>query len=117
MYFKILKKDLKRKKSMNLILLLFIFLATTFIATSLNNLSVVMNGVNYFLEVSGVSDFLIVTMGGGTDGSSQNEQNIEAFLEQQKDVRDSAVDENLYLANYHLELDSGKNFESTSSNM
>lgn len=117
MYFKILKKDLKRKKSMNLILLLFIFLATAFIATSLNNLSVVMNGVNYFLEVSGVQDYLIVTMGGGTDGSSQNEQNMEEFLDQQKDVKDYAVDENLYLANYHLEPDSGKAFESSTSNM
>lgn len=117
MYFKILKKDLKRKKSMNLILLLFIFLATTFIATSLNNLSVVMNGVNYFIEVSGVRDFLIMTMGSGTDGSSRNEQNIEAFLDQQKDVKDYAVDENLFLANYYLEPDSGKAFESSETNM
>lgn len=102
---------------MNLILLLFIFLATTFIATSLNNLSVVMNGVNYFIEVSGVQDFLIMTMGSGTDGSSRNEQNMEAFLDQQKDVKDYAVDENLFLANYHLEPDSGKAFESSETNM
>lgn len=45
MNFKILKKDLKRKKSMNLILLIFIFLAMTFIAGSLNNLAVVTNGM------------------------------------------------------------------------
>lgn len=116
MYSKILKKDLKRKKSMNFILLLFIFLATTFIATSLNNLSVVMNGVNYFMEISGVQDYLIITMGGGTDGSSQNEQNMEEFLDQQKDVEDYDVDEILYLADYHLEPDSGKEFESHSTN-
>ena len=37
MNLKILKKDLKRKKSMNFILLLFVMLATTFIAASVNN--------------------------------------------------------------------------------
>lgn len=46
MNFKILRKDLKRKKSMNLILLLFVMLATTFIAASLNNLKIVTNGLD-----------------------------------------------------------------------
>lgn len=60
MNLKILKKDLKRKKSMNLILLIFIFLATTFIAGSLNNLLVVMNGTDYFMKESGISDFIFI---------------------------------------------------------
>ena len=36
MYLRILKKDLKRKKTMNVILLIFVILAATFIASSAN---------------------------------------------------------------------------------
>ena len=38
MFFKILKKDLKRNRSMNIILLLFIIVAAAFVASGLNNL-------------------------------------------------------------------------------
>ena len=62
MNFRILKRDLKRKRSINVILLVFIFLSTMFIAGSLNNFAVVTTGVDYFLEQSGIGDFLIVTM-------------------------------------------------------
>ena len=63
---------------MNLILLIFIFLATTFIAGSLNNLLVVMNGTDYFMKESGISDFIFVTMGGSKDDLSEdNRKNIK----------------------------------------
>lgn len=62
MYFRILKKDLKRKRTMNVILLLFIILAGTFIASSVNNIITVENAVDYYFERAGVSDFLVVTM-------------------------------------------------------
>lgn len=112
MHFKILKKDLKRKKSMNLILLLFIFLATTFIAASLNNLSVVMNGTDYFMDIAEIQDFLIVTMDGNQDEESRNEQHIEKFLDQQENIQDYTVDENLYLQDYNLKTDADKTYES-----
>lgn len=50
MFFKILKKDLKRSKTMNIILFLFIILATVFVSSGLNNLVSVINGMGYFLE-------------------------------------------------------------------
>ena len=37
MIFHILKNDLKRKKTMNIILFLFIVLATMFVASGINN--------------------------------------------------------------------------------
>lgn len=117
MYIRILKKDLRRKRSMNLILLLFILLATTFIATSLNNLSVVVNGTDYFMKVSGIQDFLIVTMYDDGGGTSQSEQNIVHFLDRQKNVKNYTVDENLYLANDNIKNDSGKNFKPGASLM
>lgn len=63
MFLRILKKDLKRKKTMNMILLLFIILATMFVASGINNVITVMNGTDYYLDKAGVTDYLILTMG------------------------------------------------------
>lgn len=50
MYWNILKRDIKRKKTMNVILLLFTILAAVFVASGLNNVVTVMNGTDYFLK-------------------------------------------------------------------
>ena len=63
MLFRILKKDLKRKKTMNIILFLFIVLATMFVASGINNVVTVVNGTEYYLDKAGVGDFIIITMG------------------------------------------------------
>ena len=52
MYLNILKKDLKRKKAMNVILLIFIILATMFVASGLNNVFTVINGTDFSLTES-----------------------------------------------------------------
>jgi putative ABC transport system permease protein len=59
MFFRILKKDLKRKKTMNIILLIFIILATTFLASSINSLIAVTESVDYFMEKAKTPDYLI----------------------------------------------------------
>lgn len=50
MYFRILKKDLKRKKTMNIILLIFIILAATFIASSVNNMVSVFTALDTYFD-------------------------------------------------------------------
>ncbi|MBO5237321.1 MAG: ABC transporter permease [Lachnospiraceae bacterium] len=62
MYFRILKKDLKRKKTMNVILLIFIILASTFVSSSVNNIVTVANGLNYYFEKANMSDLFAATM-------------------------------------------------------
>ena len=44
MLLHILRKDLKRKRTMNIILFLFILLATTFLAASVNNFVTITGG-------------------------------------------------------------------------
>lgn len=61
MFFRILKKDLKRKKSMNIILLIFIILATTFLASSVNNLIAISESVDYFMDKAKVPDYIIAS--------------------------------------------------------
>lgn len=69
MFLRILKRDLKRKKTMNMILFLFIVLATMFVASGINNVVTVMNGTDYYLDKAGVGDFIIVTMGDNAVGA------------------------------------------------
>ena len=60
MYLRILKKDLKRKKTMNVILLLFVILATMFAASSVNNIMSVINGLDNYFEKANLSDHFII---------------------------------------------------------
>lgn len=61
MYLRILKKDLKRKKTMNIILLIFVILATTFIAGSANNLITVSNALDNFCAKANIPDYWFVS--------------------------------------------------------
>lgn len=56
MFFRILKKDLKRRKTMNTIMLLFIIICSMFASASLNNIYAVNGGIDHFFEVSHAPD-------------------------------------------------------------
>ncbi len=62
MYLNILKKDLKRKKTMNVILLVFIILATMFVSSSVNNIISVTTALDDYFEMADVPDYLIMTV-------------------------------------------------------
>ena len=62
MYLNILKKDLKRKRAMNIILLLFIILATMFVSSSVNNIINVTTALDSYFEMADVPDYFAVTM-------------------------------------------------------
>ena len=82
MLFRILKKDLKRKKTMNTILFLFIILATMFVASGINNVITVMNGTDYYLDKAGIGDYIIITMGDNAVGA------LNEMLEAEDAVKD-----------------------------
>ena len=62
MFLNILKKDLKRKKTMNVILLVFIILATMFISSSVNNIISVTTALDDYLDMADAPDYLMITM-------------------------------------------------------
>lgn len=62
MYLNILKKDLKRKKAMNIILLLFIILATMFVSSSVNNIINVTTALDSYFEMANVPDYMMLIM-------------------------------------------------------
>ncbi len=78
MYFRILRRDVKRKKTMNFILLLFTILASTFVSSGLSNVVNVMSGTDYYFEQAGLGDYIIITQNG--DGK------VEKILENSKEV-------------------------------
>ena len=78
MYFNILKKDLKRKKTMNLILLLFIILASTFIAGSINNMIAVSTALDNYFAKANVSDYWVCT------NEKEEADRIEEFIKSER---------------------------------
>ena len=62
MFLNILKKDLKRKKAMNVILLVFIILATMFVSSSANNILSVTSALDNYFKMANAPDYLVTTM-------------------------------------------------------
>lgn len=93
MFFHILKRDLKRKKTMNVILLLFIILATMFLASSVNNLIIVNGAVDHFLEISKVPDFFTLAI------TPKEGDPIEEYLENNENISEYEICNTLNLTN------------------
>lgn len=62
MYLNILKKDLKRKRTMNIILLVFIILASMFVSSSVNNILRVITALDSYFEMAEVPDYFVISI-------------------------------------------------------
>lgn len=93
MFLHILKRDLRRKKTMNVILLLFIILATMFLAASVNNLIAVNGAIDHFIEVANVPDFFALAL------SENGEDEIEEFLRENQKVTEYEVADTFNITN------------------
>lgn len=61
MYLNILKKDLKRKKAMNAIVLVFVILATMFVASGVNNILTVTTSLDRYMDMANTPDYIGIT--------------------------------------------------------
>lgn len=100
MFLRILKKDLKRKRTMNVILLLFIILAAMFLSSSVNNLIAVNGAIDHFIEISKVPDSLVVAL---TDGVTDE---IADFLQANEWVSEYEVIDGFNLLNEDVTITS-----------
>lgn len=71
MFFRILKKDLQQKKGVNFILFAFMILATVFVASSVNNISVISKQTEYGMEKAIIGDLYIMQPGLGKETAFQ----------------------------------------------
>ncbi len=95
MYLNILKKDLKRKKAMNIILLIFIIISTMFVSASVNNITSIMGALDYFSEKAGMTDYMVNTIGKETD-------ELLKILDDSSDVESYGVEDIYYIASDNI---------------
>lgn len=81
MLWQILKNDMKKRKGINVILFIFITLATVFLASSFNNILVVSSAVEYYMDYASVPDVNIIT------NSLKDNQEILDWLDTQLQVQ------------------------------
>lgn len=77
MYLSILKRDLKRKKTMNTILLIFMVLSVMFVSSSVNTMLSVMSATDKFLDLSGAGDCFVAIL--GAQASEEAQQKLQSF--------------------------------------
>ena len=100
MYLRILKRDLKRNKTMNIILLLFTILAATFVASGLNNVITILNGTDYFFEKAGLMDYVVFTQFG--DGGTTQ------ILDKCAEVKEYRAERCIWASNDDVTIDGKK---------
>ena len=72
MFGRMLKKDLKRNRTMNIILFLFVIIASIFFASGMYNLVAVTNGTDYMFEKAELGDYQLISMGEDAIGSFED---------------------------------------------
>ena len=92
MYLNILKKDLKRKRAMNVILLVFIILASMFVSSSVNNIISVTTALDDYFEMADVPDYFAATMNKKPAG------NLTETLENASSINEFRMEEIAYMS-------------------
>lgn len=103
MFFRILKKDFKRKRGMNLILLIFIIMATMFLSSSVTNLKVVLGAVDHFIAMAKTPDIFVIANKKG------DKDEVLEFIKQNKMVSSYGVTAGIVLNKSNLAIASRQN--------
>ena len=111
MFGRILKKDLKRNKTMNIILFLFVIIASVFFASGIYNFVSVLNGTDYMFMKAGIGDYQLISLGEGAIGSF--EERVRSIPE----VEDYKIDTTIYFSKGDVFKENGKQIEITNVGM
>ena len=106
-----MKKDLKRNKTMNIILFLFVIIASVFFASGIYNFVVVMNGTDYMFEKAGMGDYQLISKGEYAIGRS--EETIKNIPE----VTGYGIDEVVYVSKGDVLTEDGRKLDVTNIGM
>ena len=90
MYKRMILRDLKRKKTMNIILLLFVVLSAMFTASSVNNIVAVEGGLDHYFEKAGMADYYILSH------KSNGNDSVEELLKKSKNAKLYRKDDVVY---------------------
>ncbi len=92
MYLSILKKDLKQKKAMNVILLLFIILATMFVSSSVNNIINVTTALDNYFVMANVPDYFVMTI------DKMLDTDVDEILESTTSIENYSTEKVLFMS-------------------
>lgn len=98
MLLHILKKDLKRKRAVNVVLLLFITMAAAFLASSVSNLITITGAVDRLLDMAKTPDFLTIVL------SEEEETPVEEFLKNCEFVSEYGIIDTYTLLDSDIEI-------------
>lgn len=91
MYADILKRDLKRKKAMNIILLVFVILATMFVSSSVNNIINVTTALDEYFELTNVPDYCAFSINKMVD------EDVDSAIQSAESIKGYKKEEILFL--------------------
>ena len=112
MNFKILKRSLKSKKTINFILLVFIMLAAMFIAGSVNNLILITGGLDSYFEKAEVDDYVIIScLGGSAENPLEAQVMLEDYLTENEYVNNYSMDHAVFTGNSQIKKEDGSDLE------
>ncbi len=97
MYFDILKRDLKRKKTMNVILLIFVMLSAMFMASSVNNILAVTTGLDSYFEKADMADYYVLALDGDGEKFTEDLDNLDS-------VSDYRREDTLFTSGENIEI-------------
>ena len=102
MFFRILKNDLRRKKIMNTVLLLFVIMSAMFASSSVNNMVSVYGGIDYFCKKADMSDYVAVTL------RTAGECPAEDTIDEAPSVKENRREEVIFFASKNITRDGKK---------
>ena len=100
MYLRILKKDLKRKKTLNIILLLFVIMSSMFASSSVNNILAITGGLDNYFDKAGIGDYCII--------SKANNDLLSDMLDNEPEVTSYRCEEQLMYTTDKIQINGNK---------
>lgn len=101
MFLRILRKDLGRKKTMNIILLLFVIMCSMFASASISNIVAIYAGIDGYFDKAGLPDMIVVL---------PYEADPYKVIEKMSNVSDLRIEKNLTVLNAPRFKKNGKSF-------
>lgn len=99
MFLHIFARDIKRRKVMNTILLVFVIIAAMFTASAISNFFSILSGVDYFADISETGDYIVLI------GDEEETDRLRGYLNNSSDVKGYRENLSLFLSSDNFESD------------
>lgn len=100
-FFHILKRDLKRKKAMNIILFVFLILVSMLMSSSVNMLYTTSTAIDHFKKESNTADNIVITF-----NDIKNNGSMEEWIDSNSMLKDSLMENLIYVTADNLKIPS-----------